>query len=268
MMEIDVLPKTCHCWYVDKETLPDPQWRPFLQQVTRITKSIGIPHNFSNDQALMAADIARPEGATLALSMFPFSFLRSGTNEWTNAGSEYEYIHNTCERFLGLGIPIGSVLLDPEKFNVVGDLRTSKLGLAFDIVREAFPNASILWYRNGDWAPMLDVPNDGIRTVACYRIDDPSYTEQVLAHAQQKRDADAWGVWVTMGSGYRNGEWRWDAGLDAKDYWWWGRMLAEWPEVQHLLFYPHPTRPVCTTGVPSFIAFAKGLLGKALDSHS
>lgn len=275
LVDIPKLKKKVYSWGVDPEVLTDVGYELLLINSARIFGSFGTKDTYTDDQFRRAARLAKRARVGLTLNTSPWH--RAGgcsadPLSWgPDTGAEMKYLRDFLKRTKRLGLKVDAILLDSECYKQPHTLVTTRLDMAYDVVRAEYPTTPIYWYRNGDWAPNFNAKNrnhargDGAelvsRTFVAYRVHDPNYNELWFNkwHAEFP-DANDWGKWFTLGAGYQGG-WQWDLELDPLYWYEEGRRFASDERISVGLLYPGFYRIKSTGYHAAAAAFGQGAAG-------
>lgn len=252
------LPFTMHSWPVDADLLI-PQNRKLFIECARIAGSFPVSDFYSDDEMMYSATVAQVAGVGITLNTSPWhrTSCDGNASNWDNTGREITWLQDYLIRAVRLGLPVDAIALDSECYKHQNPMVTARNNLVFAVCKTYFRDTPVYWYRNGDWAPQIPADRDS-RTVAWYRPYSAAHTELWLQRWQEKNPADEWAMWITLGSGYRNG-WQWDLGLDPLEYVYLGRIARE--TGNPVLLYPGFYRQKVTGFHDAFTAFVKGATG-------
>lgn len=257
------IPKPCFNWYVDKVLMETSV--QFVQQIGRITGSLGITHIHTDDEMTAIDALARTVQATVTLVLFPLNGHLEDT--WEAYMKDIAFQEEVCKRVKANGIKVGAVTLDSEHFHVQSPKTTGLLDLVFAVVREQFPTVPIIWYKNGEWHLFHDVNCENCRTSVLYGLHDPKQTEERLDEAYSTFPDAHWGIWTTIGPGYANNKWTWkNPFMKDRNYYDAGRWMMADDRIKYIMPYPFILRPVTLVeSVHAFIAWVKGMNGMLFE---
>ncbi len=236
-----------------------------LIEIARIAGSFGIGDHWTEVDYRHADTIASTAGVPLVLNTMPFN--RKGTPMCTlpptieDTVAEIQFIVTKFQRIKSFTSRIEAVTFDMEcETQPSAEVRQ----LTHDITRLIYPDATLVWYRNGDWSH-AETFSDGLRTVIWYRPYSTVHTEDWFTRMVSRFPGEDYGVWVSLGSCYHGDGWKWDCPMTSADWTWFGRLWASTNLISETVIFPMPGRPQATSSIDAFIAFVRGVTGQVAE---
>ncbi len=235
---------------------------PILNEIARIAGSFGVGDHWTDADYRHADAIAAIADVPLVLNTMPFN--RQGSPMCTlpptveDTLAELQFIVTKFQRIKVHTSRIEAVTFDME-CQVAPSAEIRKL--VRDTTRLIYPDATLLWYRNGDWAH-AEAFSAGLRTAALYRPYSPEHTEQWFARMIERWPGETYGVWISIGSCYHDDAWQWNCPMTLADWTWFGRLMVSNDLIAETIVYPMPGRAEATTSIAAFLAFVRGVTGE------
>lgn len=232
-----------------------------LKLLCKLQGACGIGDHWATPDYRHMARLAEQAGVPLVLTTLPWN--RKGdpfctvpaTVEDTLAETQFLLDKLTMIRDLNLGPPIVAVIIGTEC-----RIGTAARNVAYGIVRLIFPDAEIVWYRNGDWGEAKSADNMS-RIVQLYAPQSVEQTEQRLATMIAEFPDERYGAFITVGPCYVGTAWHWQCPDMTLDGWGW---FARWRRATEALkvtvMYPAAGHP--ETDIEPFLAFVRGVTGQ------
>lgn len=277
--------KPIYFWALDLAVFRNERNHSVIKSMSQFART-GIPvrgpnGGWTEDDWKTADMLGRAIGNGVVLHESPYHRVRGCTQDLgdnADYAAELAYLGSACAKLKDLGIDVTAVVLDSECYKTPSAAVTERLNEAYHEVRRHFARIPIIWYRNGDWAPMLDADCGDIKTIHQYRTYSPEHTE-LWMNEWYLAFSYTWGVWTPLGPGYGwhgYGGWRWKLdkktcedggftgcgtwGMEAKDYTYLGRMHKGDARLSLVVVYPHPARPLSMPeSLDAWIAYAKAM---------
>lgn len=266
------LPKPVYSYSVDLAVLREPKNFEPLKHYVRITGSLGIGDRgwgYTPDDWILANSIvfaARDFRSDVGLTINTFPYQRTGNDnpnpdDWSKTGKEIAYTAEFLEEIKTLGLSVTGIAFDSELYQSPHPDVTRRLNLMYELAKTFYLEACFIWYRNGDWSPLLDVKSDN-KAIVQYWITSAKETEQRLDfwYAHASHNEEDWTIWTNMGAGYDDdGVWQWKRNLNLENYRWLARQHMNDARVKRLVFFPHPFRPrTMPESIKGFLAYVEG----------
>ncbi len=255
-------------WPIDLSVLRTAGNQTSLVRYVELTHRLGVGDEVRGwtDHDLTEADmIAKAGGGGLTFSTMPYGAIPGPGDPkiWHDVAKELDYTKRQLERCRRLNLNIQCILFDAERYKVASELVTTRFYQMYCITKVYYPAVRIIWYRNGEWAPVLDVLNEGIRTVQHYQIWSYKWTEARMKRAQDAfPDTKQWAAWTSFGCGYGpDNKWNWDLGLSEHLY----TRIGAYHAANKItaIAYPSVLRPITMPGsLDAFLAYVRGRNGQ------
>lgn len=234
-----------------------------LEQICKLLGACGIGDHWAANDYRRVDAIAQRADVPLVLTTLPWN--RKGTPfctqpstvEDTVAEAQFVLDKLTMIRDLGLSQPIVAVIIGTEC-----QVGTKVRNLIYSLIYEIFPDAEIIWYRNGDWNEAKDAISMS-RVVQLYAPQSVKQTEQRLTLMIEEFPDERYGAFIAVGPCYVGSVWHWKCPEMTLDAWSW---FARWWQATKslkvtVLYSPgHPS-----TDIDSFLAFMRGVTGQPLE---